>query len=111
MEERDNLRKYSTKSQEAILSLLELKQSIQSMENQISEIEKSQVPQDKKAKMVNDLRQLSGSLDRLQYSGVDGVITAELNSGKTNAKELRRSLNQRCEDLRDRILSLHNSFT
>jgi hypothetical protein len=41
---------------------------------------------------------------QLQFTGVDSVLTADLGEGKERAKEKRKSLNKRCDALRDRIL-------
>ena len=62
-------------------------------------------------KAKNDCAQMIGNLDKLQYEQIDAVITAELKSGKHDAKELRKSLNQRCEKIRSRLLKLHSKLT
>lgn len=41
---------------------------------------------------------------QLQFTGIDSVLTADLGEGKELAKEKRKSLNRRCDALRDRIL-------
>lgn len=40
----------------------------------------------------------------MQYTGVDSIVTAELESGREMAKLRRKSLNKRCDALRERIL-------
>ena len=67
----------------------------------------SQLTRDLCIATKNQLAQLSGTLDELQYGKVDAVVTAELHSGKENAKESRKSCNRKCEQLRERILKLH----
>lgn len=52
----------------------------------------------------DQIAQMNGNLEKLQYNGVDSIITAELESGKEKAKEKRKALNQRCDSLRERIL-------
>lgn len=43
---------------------------------------------------------------QLQFTGVDSVLTADLGEGKEVAKQKRKSLNTRCDLLRDRILKV-----
>ena len=50
---------------------------------------------------------LMGNLDKIQFSKVDAVCTAELNSGKQQAKDSRKSLNRRIDALRERGKGLH----
>jgi hypothetical protein len=47
---------------------------------------------------------LNGMLEKLQFVGIDGVITSELNSGKTDAKANRKSLTQRAEAITAELL-------
>lgn len=42
----------------------------------------------------------------LQYAGVDSIVTAELDTGREMAKKTRKSMNMRCDDLRERVLEL-----
>ena len=69
------------------------------------------VTNQEKSKIINDLAQVSGNLDKLQFSGVDSVITAELQSGQQNARERRKNLNRAAEELRERIIKLHDTLT
>ena len=47
---------------------------------------------------------------QLQFTGVDSVLTADLGEGKERAKEKRKSLNKRCDALRDRIVSAREAL-
>ena len=60
--------------------------------------------------LVNELVQVSGTLDKIQFEGVDAIITAELTSGKAAARNRRKGLNVRCESLRTMALALHSEF-
>ena len=53
------------------------------------------------------LRQLDGLLDKLQFEKVDAVCTAELSSGKVEAKDTRRALNARIENLKAHVRLTH----
>ncbi|GMH67675.1 hypothetical protein TrRE_jg2952 [Triparma retinervis] len=48
----------------------------------------------------NDLRQYVGNLEKFQFVKVDAIITAELNSGKEEARNRRKKLTTRCEAVR-----------
>lgn len=106
-------RKYSARSNNAVEELVNLKSSLIQMEQMVDHIS-SYANQNHDhqtvGKILSDLAQISGSLDKLQYNGVDGVITAELVSGRENARQRRRSLNGHCERVRQRVLDLHRIF-
>ena len=50
----------------------------------------------------NNLRQIMGNLDKFQYSKVDSVITADLHSGKDEAKARRKACNKSCDEIREK---------
>lgn len=49
------------------------------------------------------LAQIEAQLDKLQCNGVDSIDTFELQSGKAEARSLRKDLTRRGEVLHDRI--------
>lgn len=106
-------RKLSTDSHNVLLLLCDLKEKVLAIEEELGYLEarvtapSSALTSDLCISTKNDLAQLSGTLDQLQYGQVDAVVTAELQSGKENAKESRKSCNRKCEQLRKRILQLH----
>mmetsp|Transcript_16327 Transcript_16327/g.30527 ORF Transcript_16327/g.30527 Transcript_16327/m.30527 type:complete len:124 (-) Transcript_16327:43-414(-) len=51
----------------------------------------------------NECRQWSGNLEKFQYVKVDSIITADLTTGKEEAKVKRKELNKHCEELRTRM--------
>lgn len=61
-------------------------------------------------KSKNELVQIMGDLERLQFKGLDAVDTSELQSGKTEARNQRKSLNQTIDNLIRRTQQLHDDF-
>ena len=58
------------------------------------------------------MRQAAASLEKLQFEGVDGVVTAELGeTGRAEARVARKALNARCEVLRVEIERLHDELS
>jgi hypothetical protein len=57
-----------------------------------------------KARLLNDLGQLNGLLEKLHFTEIDSVVTQELSSGKTEAREQRKLLNKRADLLHERII-------
>jgi hypothetical protein len=55
---------------------------------------------------LDSIAQLNGHLEKLQFSGLDGVVTQELTSGKDEARLQRKGLNGQCEELRGRLQDL-----
>jgi hypothetical protein len=53
-----------------------------------------------------ELAQLNGNIEKLQCTGIDAVVTAELTSGKTEAKEQRKGLTKRADTLQKKALEL-----
>jgi hypothetical protein len=51
----------------------------------------------------DDLAQLEACLDKLQFNGVDCIDTYELESGKEQARSLRKELTRRAEELHERM--------
>lgn len=49
------------------------------------------------------LAQMHGTLDKLQMESIDAVMTGPLTSGKADAKELRKALTKRCEQLTEQV--------
>ena len=53
--------------------------------------------------------QLNGRLDRLQFAGVDGVVTADIENEEERSlcRDARKALNRDVERVRERIQGLH----
>ncbi|GMI11725.1 hypothetical protein TrLO_g5507 [Triparma laevis f. longispina] len=58
----------------------------------------------------NECRQWSGNLEKFQYVKVDSIITAELSTGKDEAKAKRKELNKHCEELRSTMEAFVSSI-
>ena len=65
-------------------------------------------------KAKQHLAQLNGELEMLQFEGIDSVVTAELKSGRTEAREERKRLTKLAEETHELIhvlsLDLKNRF-
>jgi TolA-binding protein len=99
----------SPRSAAALNKLQRYNQEVEDLENEVADIEAAlqDYPRTPRARLLeakDQIAQMNGNLEKLQYSGVDSIITAELESGKERAKEKRKALNQRCDALRERIL-------
>lgn len=99
----------SPRSAAALNKLQRYNQELEDLENEVADMEAAlqdypRTPRTRLLEAKDQIAQMNGSLEKLQYSGVDSIITAELESGKERAKEKRKSLNQRCDALRERIL-------
>ena len=58
-----------------------------------------------KAEAKADIAQINGRLDKLQFAGIDAIVTTEIkdDAKKTECKTKRKALNQDVEALRSRI--------
>lgn len=54
----------------------------------------------------NDLRQYVGNLEKFQFVKVDAIITADLQSGKEEARTRRKNLTARCEAVRTKQVEI-----
>jgi len=65
-------------------------------------------------KAKQTLAQLNGQLETLQFDGIDAVVTAELKSGRTEAREERKRLTKLAEETHELIhvmaIELKNRF-
>ena len=50
--------------------------------------------------------QFNGSLEKFQYVKVDSIVTADLRTGKEEAKQRRKKMNKQCEKLREGVKDL-----
>ncbi len=100
----------------ALSKLEEYAQEVQRLETEVDGIEAamSDYPRTPRARLLeckDQIAQMNGNLEKLQYAGVDSIITADLDTGKELAKEKRKALNQRCDALRERILGISNDLS
>ena len=92
-------RKVSNFSEAALNQLSTLEQEMFAHEEQVTLFENS-IEEVKAA--PNELRQACGNLENFQYIKVDAIITADLTSGKDEAKARRKAINARCDAVRER---------
>ncbi|KDO31834.1 hypothetical protein SPRG_03754 [Saprolegnia parasitica CBS 223.65] len=112
-------RAYSSASEAALQSLNNLQLAIAKLERRVKEIEwqvavhnaTANVPKKELVESKDAIAQMCGSLDKLQFNGVDGIITADLVTGKADIRDQRKLLNKQCESIRTTMLSLHAQLT
>ena len=106
-------RQYSVLSAGALNTLENLTAEIDGLEARIASMEKlvaTPGQDEEKLNALGEIRQLIGDLDKIQSTKVDAVCTAELHSGKAEAKDTRKGLNRRIEGLRPRAEAVHNAL-
>jgi len=89
MAARSTVKRFSQVSTQALNTLTSLTREIDVFEGRLAKYETFEAGDDP-TRAIQDLRQLSGNLDKLQFERVDAVCTGELNSGKAEAKDNRR---------------------
>ena len=106
-------RSFSILSEKALMSLESLNEQLVTYEDELHRAEdiysKMYDSADELIKIKNDLAQLNGKVDKLQMVGIDGVITAELHSGRDVAKTTRKELNKRAGELLEAVRRLHSA--
>ncbi|OQR94734.1 hypothetical protein THRCLA_22215 [Thraustotheca clavata] len=111
-------RSFSSSSEAALQNISTCKEAIVTLERRVKEIEwqvtvhnaTSGVSKEELIESKETIAQLYGSLDKLQYHGVDGIITADLKTGKDHVREQRKELNRQCESIRTLMMSLHQQL-
>jgi hypothetical protein len=58
----------------------------------------------------NLLAQISGDIDRLQFTGLDAIDTSLLHTGKDEARTKRKKLNHDIEELQEHVQELHRIY-
>jgi hypothetical protein len=61
-------------------------------------------------KSKNLLAQISGDIDRLQFTGLDAIDTSILHTGKDEARNKRKKLNHDIEELQQHVQDLHKIY-
>ncbi|KAF0716768.1 Aste57867_2676 [Aphanomyces stellatus] len=110
---------YSNASESALDQLADLQTLVNRLERKVKEIEwqvtvHSATPTVPRADLVeskDSIAQMVGSLDKIQFNGIDGVITAQLKTGKESVRDQRKALNKHCEGLRATMMTLHQQLT
>ena len=106
-------RSFSILSEKALLSLESLNEQLVAFEDELHDAERvygeSYDNIDEMLRIKNSLALLNGKVDKLQMVGIDGVITAELHSGRDVAKTTRKALNKRAGELLNAVKQLHKA--
>ena len=106
-------RSFSILSEKALISLENLNEELVRHECALEEAERVFTEhyddRDQLLRIKNELALLNGKVDKLQMVGIDGVITAELNSGRQVAKTTRKELNRRAGQLLSAVTALHKA--
>ena len=97
---------YSYKSLQALNALQKHEDSLIQIEQKIIYIENT-ININNYISLIDRLAQLNGDIDKIQYEGIDSIITADLNSGKIKIKNIRKYLNSKCEIIRKKIIDIH----
>lgn len=106
-------KQYSQASSKAIKKLNSIDKKFEDIANRVEGVaavaeDPDDVSQLLKAK--NELAQIIGDLERLQFKELDAVDTSELNSGKAEARHHRKALNAAVDSLLKRTQDLHSEF-
>jgi len=99
-------RSYSEKSLNSLNKLQKYEDTLIKIERSIIHIENI-INLDNYVELINQLAQLNGNIDKIQYEGIDSIITAELITGKVKIKRIRKFLNLKCEIIRQKILDIN----
>lgn len=102
-------RQLSTLSKERMKTLRELDGRVRELEDALHSIEAYALSSDpaERMKAKTELRQLVGHYDKLEFSEIDAVATADLESGRASAKHYRKSLHARIQAMRDHTDELY----
>lgn len=106
-------KQFSISSEKALEKLDTFKAERDKIVARVDEIEASISTADSDAIFAakHTLAQISGDLDRLQFTGLDAVSTCDLHSGKDVAKARRKELNNLVESLQQRVSMLYESIS
>lgn len=99
-------RNYSENSLLALYKLQQYEKDLLEIETKIIYIE-THITLSNYKDLLDKLAQLNGDLDKIQFEGIDSIITVELNTGKYRIKKIRKHLNSKCEIIRQKILDIH----
>eukprot|EP00930_Biecheleria_cincta_P069392 TRINITY_DN57134_c0_g1_i1.p1 TRINITY_DN57134_c0_g1~~TRINITY_DN57134_c0_g1_i1.p1 ORF type:complete len:406 (-),score=82.89 TRINITY_DN57134_c0_g1_i1:44-1228(-) len=97
-------RRLSSRSAHMMAQLAGFEQQLMELDRSVGAVEAGLTSQQLLAGQARDhLAQIEAQLDKLQCNGVDSIDTFELQSGKAEARSLRKQLTRRSEMLHERI--------
>jgi len=98
------VRAYSEASRARLETLAELEAKIKEIEAEVDLCSDNSLKEPVPTK--HRLAQVVGLLDELQFSEIDGILTVDLQSGQTTAKQRRKDLHGRVDAARERVQKL-----
>lgn len=93
-------RRYSAPSQGALSQLAAVEAEVVAVEERVRELATlDAASEEHRGRIRTELAQLEATAHKIECQGVDNVYTGELESGKAEAKEFKRSLLARLEKI------------
>lgn len=93
----------SARSEHTFERLIDFERQFEEIDASVARIEAGLHNGDPVGKARDELAQLEARLDRLQCEGVDSIDTYELQSGKEQARALRKVLTRRAEQMHGKM--------
>lgn len=93
----------SARSEHTFERLLDFERQFEEIDASVARIEAGFRNGDPPGKARDELAQLEATLDRLQCEGIDSIDTYELQSGKEQARALRKVLTRRAEQMHGKM--------
>lgn len=105
-------KQYSMASTQTFTKLDTIKAKYNDLLSRVNQIEKdtNQDETESLNKSKNLLAQISGDIDRLQFTGLDAIDTSVLHTGKDEARTKRKKLNHDIEELQQHVQELHKIY-
>ncbi len=100
------IRTYSNNSITSLNKLIEYKNMLIQIEQEIINIENNINSNNYKI-LLSKITQLNGKLDNLQFNKIDSISTHNLKSGKNEVRQTRKFLNSKCKIIRNNLLKLY----
>lgn len=96
---------YSSNSLKALDQLQKYEDSLTEIENSLIYIENN-ITKNNYTLLIDKLSQLNGDIDKIQFNGIDSIITIQLISGKQKIKNTKKYLNLKCGIMIQKIIDL-----
>mmetsp|Transcript_12591 Transcript_12591/g.22433 ORF Transcript_12591/g.22433 Transcript_12591/m.22433 type:complete len:141 (-) Transcript_12591:857-1279(-) len=106
-------RRLSARSGDVIAKLRQFDDILTNYEKRFGEIVlfiTKNPPREEVLKAKDELAIMVGEVDKLQMNGLDSVVVVELTSGREEARNHRKKMNQRAESLSGKIKALHQKI-
>lgn len=105
-------KQYSMASTQTFTKLDTIKAKYNDLVSRVNNIETSTNKEEMESlhRSKNLLAQISGDIDRLQFTGLDAIDTSLLHTGKDEARTKRKKLNHDIEELQQHVQELHRIY-